>query len=84
MSTRHTVGHFAYTASFNWHINPEGFSRQEHWSRLPFPSPGDLPDPGKRLDPHLLSLAISGGFFTTKPPERLNEASALIFTDERA
>ena len=23
-----------------------GFSRQEHWSRLPFPSPGDLPDPG--------------------------------------
>ena len=23
-----------------------GFSRQECWSRLPFPSPGDLPDPG--------------------------------------
>ena len=23
-----------------------GFSRQEHWSRLPFPSPGNLPDPG--------------------------------------
>ena len=23
-----------------------GFSRQEYWSRLPFPSPGDLPDPG--------------------------------------
>ena len=22
------------------------FSRQEHWSGLPFPSPGDLPDPG--------------------------------------
>ena len=22
------------------------FSRQEHWSQLPFPSPGDLPDPG--------------------------------------
>ena len=22
------------------------FSRQEYWSRLPFPSPGDLPDPG--------------------------------------
>ena len=22
------------------------FSRQEHWSRLPFPSPGDLPNPG--------------------------------------
>ena len=23
-----------------------GFSRQEHWSGLPLPSPGDLPDPG--------------------------------------
>ena len=23
-----------------------GFSRQKHWSGLPFPSPGDLPDPG--------------------------------------
>ena len=23
-----------------------GFSRQEYWSKLPFPSPGDLPDPG--------------------------------------
>ena len=23
-----------------------GFSRQEYWSRLPFSSPGDLPDPG--------------------------------------
>ena len=23
-----------------------GFPRQEYWSRLPFPSPGDLPDPG--------------------------------------
>ena len=23
-----------------------GFSRQEYWSGLPFPSPGDLPDPG--------------------------------------
>ena len=23
-----------------------GFSRQEHWNGLPFPPPGDLPDPG--------------------------------------
>ena len=28
-----------------------GFSRQEYWSGLPFPSPGDLPDPG--IDPGL-------------------------------
>ena len=26
-----------------------GFSRQEYWSGLPFPSPGDLPDPGLNL-----------------------------------
>ena len=25
-----------------------GFSRQEYWSGLPFPSPGDLPDPGSK------------------------------------
>ena len=34
-----------------WTIDHEatlsmGFSRQEHWSRLPFPPPGDLPNPG--------------------------------------
>ena len=26
-----------------------GFSRQEYWSALPFPPPGDLPDPGIKL-----------------------------------
>ena len=26
-----------------------GFSKQEYWSALPFPSPGDLPDPGIKL-----------------------------------
>ena len=26
-----------------------GFSRQEYWSELPFPSPGDLPNPGIKL-----------------------------------
>ena len=31
---------------------PMGFSRQEYWSGLPFPSPGDLPDPG--IEPGLL------------------------------
>ena len=36
-----------------------GFSRQEHWSGLPFPSPGDLPDPG--IKPR--SPALAGGFF---------------------
>ena len=31
-----------------------GFSRQEYWSRLPFPSPGDLPDPG--IEPRFPTL----------------------------
>ena len=41
-----------------------GFSRQEYWSGLPFPPPGDLPDPG--IKP--ASLALAGRFFTTEPP----------------
>ena len=32
-----------------WTPLPRGFPRQEHWSGLPFPSPGDLPDPGIEL-----------------------------------
>ena len=40
------------------------FSRQEYWSGLPFPSPGDLSDPG--IEPG--SLALADGFFTTEPP----------------
>ena len=44
-----------------------GFSRQEYWNGLPFPSPGDLPDPG--IEPgSLASLALAGGFFTVEPP----------------
>ena len=41
-----------------------GFSRQEYWSGLPFPSPGDLPDPG--TEP--MSPALTGWFFTAEPP----------------
>ena len=41
-----------------------GFSRQEYWSGLPFPSPEDLPDPGIELT----SPALTGGFFTTASP----------------
>ena len=41
-----------------------GFSRQEYQSGLPFPSPGDLPDP--RIEPtSLASPALAGGFSTT-------------------
>ena len=40
------------------------FYRQEYWSGLPIPIPGDLPDPGIKLS----SPAVAGGFFTTAPP----------------
>ena len=44
-----------------------GFFRQECWSRLPFPTPGDLPDSG--IEPRaLVSPALAGGLFTTVPP----------------
>jgi len=41
------------------------FSRQEYWSRLPLPSPGDLPNPGIRP----ASPALAGRCFTTEPTE---------------
>ena len=40
------------------------FSRQKYWSGLPFPSPGDLPNPG--IKP--VSPALAGRFFTAEPP----------------
>ena len=43
-------------------------SRQESWSGLSFPSPGDLPDPGIELT-SLVPPALAGGFFTTVPRE---------------
>ena len=41
-----------------------GFSRQEYWSWLPFPSPGDLSDPG--IEPR--SPALQGDTLTSEPP----------------
>ena len=54
----------AYQASLSM-----GFSRQEYWSGLPFPSPGDLPNPGTEpLSPK--SPALASRLFTTKPPRK--------------
>ena len=41
-----------------------GFSRQEYWSGLPYPPPGDLPNPGIETA-SLMSPVLAGGFFTT-------------------
>ena len=47
-----------------------GFSRQEYWSGLPYPPPGDLPDLGIKPT-SLMSPALAGGFFTTRATIRL-------------
>ena len=43
-----------------------GFSRQEYWSGLPFPSPGDLPNPG--TEPR--SPALEADALTSEPPRK--------------
>ena len=52
-----------------------GFSKQEYWSELPFPPPGDLPNPG--TEP--ASLALAGRFFTTEAPGKLPSHKHTVF-----
>ena len=47
-----------------------GFSRQEYWSGLPFPSPGDLPDPG--IEPR--SPALQADALTSEPPGKMKRS----------
>ena len=55
-----------------------GFPRQEYWSGLPLPSPGDLPDPG--IEPR--STVFQEGALPSEPPglsgEGLNKFPQLI------
>ena len=55
-----------------------GFSRREHWSGLPFPSPGDLPSP--MIKP--MSPAVAGRFFTTELPGKPNYMHTDTHTNE--
>ena len=51
-----------------------GFSRQEYWSGLLFPPPGDLSNPG--IKPMSSAPpALAGGYFTTEPPGKPNNHS---------
>ena len=52
-----------------------GFSRQEYWSGLPFPSPGDLPDPG--IEPR--SPALQADALTSEPPGKPPLMDIVIF-----
>ena len=56
------------------------FSRQECWSGLPCPPPGDLPNSG--IEPaSLMSLALAGGFFTSSATwEALSDCRTLYYT----
>ena len=51
------------------------FPRQEYWSELPFPSPGDLPDPG--IEPE--SPELAGGFFIAEPPRQAQTFTVMGF-----
>ena len=59
--------------------------RQEYWSGLPFPSPGDLLEPGVKCTPPV-SPVLGGGFFTTEPLGKPNlhlNLHAKILTSEK-
>ena len=56
-----------------------GFPRQEYWSGLPFPSPGDFPDP--EIEP--TSPTLAGGFFTTEPPGKPHNGILFSHRKER-
>ena len=57
-----------------------GFSRQECWSGLPFPSPGDLPDPGiKPGSPALQADALPSE--TPGKPNKGNKAEVNVFLE---
>ena len=54
-----------------------GFSRQEYWIGLPFPSLGDLPDPG--IEPR--SLALQADALTSEPPGKPREIKRAAWSD---
>jgi len=57
------------------------FSRQEYWSGLPFPSPGDLPNPG--IEPR--SPSLQAGISPTAPPRKtriLKRLPKLLYISE--
>ena len=61
MNTNYTLQYLAHQAPLSM-----GFPRQEYGSGLPFPSPGELLDPGIKL----MSPELAGGFFTIEPPAK--------------
>ena len=54
-----------WTVVHQFHLSM-GFSKQEYWSGLPFPPPGDLPNPGIKPESSV-APALQADFFTTEP-----------------
>ena len=53
-----------------------GFPRQEYWSRMPFPTPADLPNPG--IEPMSLeSPALADRYFTTSARQTVYKGAAV-------
>ena len=69
------VGLFAtpWTVAHQASLSME-FSRQEYWSALPFPSPGDLPDPG--IEPRFLALQTDS--LLSEPPGKPKNDSTIF------
>ena len=56
---------FAIPWTIVHHVSPSmGFSKQEYWNALPFPSPGDLPNPGIKLR----SPSLQADSLPSEPP----------------
>ena len=55
-----------------------GLPRLEYWSKLPFPSPGNLPEPG--TEP--VSPALAGEFFTAESPARPYKWTVMLYSIE--
>ena len=56
-----------------------GLSRQEYWSGLPFPSPGDLPDPG--IEPG--APALEADTLPSEPPGKSSISMSILFQQRR-
>ena len=54
-----------------------GFPSQKYWTGFPFPSPGDLPNPGIKPE----SPALAGGFLTTEPPGKPKFAISILTSE---
>ena len=81
---KHSLSHvrlFATPWTVAYQVPPSvGFSRQEYWSGLPFPSPGDLPNPGTEPG----SPALQADALPSEPPGSSDKPTAnIIFNSEK-